>query len=172
MNNTWLNHPIVQTTLTTAGWYAGRTVDIGKWDSILSAEGYFLFPAATSVLTEYGDLTLIPPYLEDALVNISEIRIDPIWGGSGEADRILGWGEEISKSLYPIGMVDSEIWLMIAEDGAVYGDLLNELILYGASFEETLNILILRKRRWTNVPIVSREFLTPESLYRETHDQS
>lgn len=106
--------------LRAAGWYPGRSIPTGTWESVLHLHGEFeMHDAARRFLAEFGGVGI--PFREpwDSMP-WGEFRLDPLlalWD-----DEIFDdLSEQAGTYLYPIGMIDRRNqYLGIAEDGAVY----------------------------------------------------
>jgi hypothetical protein len=108
-----------QRALLAAGWQPGRRVDTTEWRTRLEAAGFAMHDAAERFLAEYGGLTfdLSGPGISQARM---PFELDPLYG-LGEDDRFAEWGEEIGRSLFPIGKLDQgRYFLGIDETGEVY----------------------------------------------------
>lgn len=109
----------VDSVLREAGWWPERRVDVEPWLTAFEAEGVDRHALAGSFLGEFGGLA----------VNISgpgisrarePFELDPMLC-VGEGDRFLEWGEEIEKSIFPVGVHDGgRFFLGIDELGEVY----------------------------------------------------
>ncbi|QDN74690.1 hypothetical protein FNV64_02265 [Streptomyces sp. S1A1-7] len=109
----------VDRVLREAGWTPGRRVDAEPWLAAFEAEGLHRHPVVSDFLAEFGGLA----------VNISgpginrarePFEFDPMLC-LGEGDRFLEWGEEIGKSVFPIGVHDEgRFFLGIDEYSELY----------------------------------------------------
>ncbi|QDY76760.1 SUKH-3 domain-containing protein [Streptomyces qinzhouensis] len=109
----------VDRVLREAGWTPGRQVNAEPWLAAFEAEGLLRNPVVSAFLTEFGGLA----------VNISGPGIsrarEPFEFNPmlclGEGDRFLEWGEEIKKSIFPVGVHDEgRFFLGVDERGELY----------------------------------------------------
>jgi SUKH-3 immunity protein len=111
--------PESRTVLRDAGWHAGRQVDASSWVAALGVAGVVAHDAARAFLAEFGGLVVD---ISGPGVNRARepFELDPLLC-SGEEDRFLDWGEEIGKSLFPIGVLDmGRYFLGIDEQSEIY----------------------------------------------------
>lgn len=111
--------PESRTVLRDAGWHVGRQVDTSSWVAALEAAGVVAHDAARAFLAEFGGLAVD---ISGPGVNRARepFELDPLLC-SGEEDRFLEWGEEIGKSLFPIGVLDmGRYFLGIDEQSEIY----------------------------------------------------
>jgi hypothetical protein len=111
--------PEVQAVLRDAGWHAGRQVDVSLWMAAPEAAGVVTHDAARAFLAEFGGLVVD---ISGPGVNRARepFELDPLLC-SGEEDRFLEWGEELGKSLFPIGVLDmGRYFLGIDEHSEIY----------------------------------------------------
>ncbi|MGI5412702.1 SUKH-3 domain-containing protein [Streptomyces chartreusis] len=109
----------VDQVLRAAGWTPGRQVDPESWLSAFEAEGLKSHAAARAFLTEFGGITV---NLSGPGITRSRepFEFDPLLC-EGEGDRFLEWGEEVKKSIFPIGVLDDgRFFLGIDEDSRIY----------------------------------------------------
>jgi hypothetical protein len=109
----------VERVLREAGWSSDRQVDADPWLTAFEAEGLQRHEAVSSFLAEFGGIA----------VNISgpgisrarePFEFDPMLC-LGEGDRFLEWGEEIERSIFPVGVHDGgRFFLGIDELGELY----------------------------------------------------
>lgn len=105
--------------LAAAGWFPGRSVEVGPLLSGLDMGQLNMHAAARSFLTEYGGLALTPngPGVNRARQHFT---LNPSLC-SEEEDRFLEWGEVLGKTLFPVGEFDyGAQFLAIDEDGEIY----------------------------------------------------
>jgi hypothetical protein len=115
-----------------------------RWTGQLAKEGFTILPEARQILENFGGLSLIPAGNEAAAFSPGTTVFDPIPVASGEFDRIDYWQRRLGMKLTPIADA-SDIILLLAEDGRVFGAWCDTLYLWGASFEEALEVSILAK---------------------------
>ncbi|UWW91840.1 SUKH-3 domain-containing protein [Streptomyces murinus] len=111
--------PESRTVLRDAGWRAGRQMDTSSWVAALGVAGVVAHDAARAFLAEFGGLVVD---ISGPGVNRARepFELDPLLC-SGEEDRFLEWGEEIGKSLFPIGVLDmGRYFLGIDEQSEIY----------------------------------------------------
>lgn len=111
--------PEAQTVLHDAGWRGGRQVDTSTWLTALDVAGVVAHEAARDFLAEFGGLMVD---ISGPGVNRARepFDLDPLLC-SGEEDRFLEWGEEIGRSLFPIGVLDmGRYFLGIDEHSEIY----------------------------------------------------
>ncbi len=106
--------------LRAAGWYPGRSVPTGTWETVLRQTGeYEMHSAARTFLAEFGYLG-IPFRAPAGTMPWIEFRLDPLMA-MWDAEIIDDLGEQAGADLYPLGMVDRRNnYLAMTEDGAVY----------------------------------------------------
>ncbi|TWG12200.1 SUKH-3 domain-containing protein [Actinoplanes teichomyceticus] len=106
-----------------AGWHVNRAVDTERWEAELVADGFApLHPVAMRFLAEFGGLTV-----PDGGAGVTRAResftLTPT-DCRGEADSFVEWGEDIGRSIAPIGVLAGGTcaWanLGIDEQGEVY----------------------------------------------------
>lgn len=102
-----------------AGWEPGRRVDPEPWLSAFEAEGLRRHPVVSAFLAEFGGLAV-----DISGPGISRARepfeFDPTLC-LGEGDRFAEWGEEIERSIFPVGVHDQgRFFLGIDENGELY----------------------------------------------------
>lgn len=85
------------------GWFPGRRVDTTRWREHFTSVGLPPTEAAERFLGEYGGLVR-EHYGKAITCARTPFEFDPMLL-VGEEDRCLEWGEEIGKSLFPIGDV-------------------------------------------------------------------
>lgn len=94
-------------------------MDTSSWVAALGAAGVVAHDAARAFLAEFGGLVVD---ISGPGVNRARepFELDPLLC-SGEEDRFLEWGEEIGKSLFPIGVLDmGRYFLGIDEQSEIY----------------------------------------------------
>jgi hypothetical protein len=109
----------VDRVLRAAGWQPGRQVDTTAWRLALESSGYRMHEAAERFLAEYGGIkvTARGPGISVAR---EPFEFDPLQA-DGEDDRFAEWGEEIGRTLFPVGVLDQgQFFLGISETGEVY----------------------------------------------------
>ncbi|GAA1170758.1 SUKH-3 domain-containing protein [Streptomyces hebeiensis] len=109
----------VDCVLRAAGWTPGRKVDAELWLAAFEAEGLQRNPVVSSFLAEFGGLAI-----NISGAGISRARepfeFDPLLC-RGEGDRFLEWGEEIGRSIFPVGVHDrGRFFLGVDECGELY----------------------------------------------------
>ncbi|MFC9426344.1 SUKH-3 domain-containing protein [Streptomyces sp. NPDC056987] len=102
-----------------AGWTPGRQVSTEPWLASFEAEGLQRHPVVSAFLAEFGGLAV-----DISGPGISRARepfeFDPMLC-LGEGDRFLEWGEEINKSIFPVGVHDGgRFFLGIDEQDELY----------------------------------------------------
>jgi hypothetical protein len=89
------------------GW-PDRRADISSWVQEAESAGIHAHETARKFLEEFGGLS------------ISSFEINPHLC-AGEEDRFLEWGDEIGRSLFPVGVIESgRYFLGIDEHGEIY----------------------------------------------------
>jgi SUKH-3 immunity protein len=130
-----------------AGWTPGRHVPTDDWEAALREHGGFeTHPAARKFLAEFGGLA----------VNVSgpgqnmarqPFRLDPT-AAEHEDEMFTDYGEEIGKSLYPVGQLgDGGAYLAIDENGAVYW-FMDNIGKLGDTAREALDALVRGVQRY------------------------
>ncbi|MFE0520791.1 SUKH-3 domain-containing protein [Streptomyces sp. NPDC058954] len=109
----------VEQVLRESGWAPGRLVEAEPWLTAFEAEGLQRHAMVSAFLAEFGGIA----------VNISgpgisrarePFEFDPMLC-LGEGDRFLEWGEEIERSIFPVGVHDEgRFFLGIDELGELY----------------------------------------------------
>ncbi|MYV37511.1 hypothetical protein GT030_01155 [Streptomyces sp. SID1328] len=102
-----------------AGWHPGRRVEVASWRARLEAGGFHVTECAEKFLSEFGGLVFrnSGPGLTCA---VEPFELDPTLA-DGEDDRFGEWGEELNKSLCPVGEGGhGEYFLAIDEGGEMY----------------------------------------------------
>ncbi|MGW0856227.1 SUKH-3 domain-containing protein [Streptomyces sp. NPDC002690] len=102
-----------------AGWYPGRSIDTTVWRERLEADGFRIHAAAEDFLREFGGLTVGGS--GSGITRAREaFELDPLLA-LGEDDRFGEWGEEIRRSLFPLGELDhGHAFLGLDEQGELY----------------------------------------------------
>jgi len=132
--------------LRAAGWYPGRSIPTGTWESVLRLHGGFeMHDAARSYLAEFGGVR-IPFRGPWNAMPWREFRCDPLlalWD-----DEILkDLSEQAGAYLYPIGMIDRRSqYLLMAQDGSVYVGM-DSVAVLAATPGEAVATLTRRVRR-------------------------
>ena len=109
----------VDQVLRAAGWAPGRQVDPEPWLSAFEAEGLQRHAAASAFLTEFGGIAV---NISGSGINRTRepFEFDPLLC-EGEGDRFLEWGEEVKKSIFPIGVLDEgRFFLGIDDESEIY----------------------------------------------------
>jgi hypothetical protein len=138
--------PETEKLLRRAGWYPGRQV----LDKVKLAEGFTLFPAAKSVLDEFGGLIIGERGPGRAKAK-AVIEMDP---SSGEhlVETYKAYEHDQGVLLYPIGSEHLEIvYLLIDAEGRCYLNVDTDIWRKVATtFERSLEILLhgLEKEPW------------------------
>jgi hypothetical protein len=105
--------------LRAAGWTPGRRVETAAWRRQLEATGeVHMHDAAAAFLGEFGGLKvkIFGPGISAAR---QPFEFNP-WDLYGEEGRFAEWGEELGKSLFPIGELDmGRFFLGISEAGEI-----------------------------------------------------
>lgn len=86
------------------GWIPGRHVDIAPWVGPLAAGGIAAHEAARRFLAEFGGLSI---RISGQGVNRARepFELDPL-RCLGEEDRFQSWGDELGRSIVPVGILD------------------------------------------------------------------
>ncbi|MFD7657946.1 SUKH-3 domain-containing protein [Actinosynnema sp. NPDC059797] len=101
------------------GWAPGRRVDTTPWREAFEAVGLSMHEAAERFLAEFGGLVcdVRGPGLTAAR---EPFDLDPLLA-EGEEDRFQEWGEEIGRSIFPVGELDhGRFFLGIDENEEIY----------------------------------------------------
>ena len=101
-----------------AGWVPGRQVDTSRWIGAWEAAGIAAHEAARRFLAEFGGLDIS---ISGRGVNRGRepFELDPLQC-LGEEDRFGAWGDELGRSIFPIGVFDmGRYFLGIDEEGEV-----------------------------------------------------
>jgi hypothetical protein len=105
--------------LRSAGWAPGRSVDTSAWRRQLEASGKVrMHDAADRFLREFGGLKvkISGPGISSAR---EPFEFNP-WDLYGEEGRFADWGEQLGKSLFPVGELDmGRFFLGISEAGEI-----------------------------------------------------
>ena len=134
--NTELLDKYVVDVLRKHGWSEGRKRDITYWIRVLTEEGYIVNDYAKSVLEELGDIHMnTRSYKRYCGV---QLDFDPVYGGSGEYDRLEIFNAAAKEELFPIGECFSWIVYVGASKKVYLGDWAS-LSIAGDSIEEFLN---------------------------------
>ena len=113
------NHDEVAGVLRSAGWHAGRRMDLTDWATQLDADGFGpMHAAATRFLGEYGAL-----YVDGGGSGAARIRdpfeLDPLLC-LGESDRFLAYSRRVGRPIYPLGELDQRYFLGLDETAELY----------------------------------------------------
>ncbi|HEY5397174.1 MAG TPA: SUKH-3 domain-containing protein [Trebonia sp.] len=93
-----------QSVLREAGWTPGRRVDTSRWIDVIEAAGIAAHDAARRFLAEFGGLSI--DISGSGVTRAREpFELDPLLC-VGEEGRFTEWGEEIGRSIFPIGVHD------------------------------------------------------------------
>jgi hypothetical protein len=112
-------HDQTTETLHRAGWREGRRVDVETWRAALAGE-CTMHAAAAEFLAEFGGLEVA---VGGRLVDrpVLAFDLDPLLG-EGDGERLAAWGEDLGRSLFPVGAftVGHPFVLAVDETGEVY----------------------------------------------------
>ncbi|MFE1925966.1 SUKH-3 domain-containing protein [Streptomyces asoensis] len=109
----------VEQVLRDAGWVPERRVNPETWLSAFEAEGLRRHAAVSAFLSEFGGLAV---NISGSGVNRARepFELDPSLC-EGEGDRFLEWGEDVKRSIFPIGVLDDgRFFLGIDENSEIY----------------------------------------------------
>ena len=132
--------PQAEEVLRTCGWFEGRNVE----GSLALPGDFRIFPAASSVLAEFGGLRggHVGPGIDTATSDF-DLRPSLAWG---ESDRFQGFEEQLGVRLYPLGEAHhSHVFLAIADGGQTFL-VMDDVFPLGSDFHSGLENLILGKR--------------------------
>jgi hypothetical protein len=122
-----------------AGWYPGRSVDIGEIAADLQAGGYLVTVRVKDFLREFGNLAI---HDEKSNLLLSTV-FSALDAGEPEVGPIR---EYLNLQLCPVANAIPSCWVLIEESGNIYEtDAYTGFDLIGYSVDEALeNILHLR----------------------------
>jgi hypothetical protein len=101
------------------GWMPGRRIDILPWVREWDEVGVHAHEAARAFLEEFGGLSVTKAKAREIGAGTS-FDFDP-HECAGEEDRFLEWGDEIGRSLFPIGLTEEgRFFLGIDEYSEIY----------------------------------------------------
>ncbi|WP_326681566.1 SUKH-3 domain-containing protein [Streptomyces sp. NBC_01237] len=109
----------VNRVLREAGWTPDRQINAEPWLAAFESEGLQRNPVVSAFLAEFGGLAvhISGPGISRAR---EPFEFNPMLC-LGEEDRFLEWGEEIKKSIFPVGVHDEgRFFLGIDECGELY----------------------------------------------------
>jgi hypothetical protein len=111
--------PAVMSVLSRFGWAPDRTCDVSAWIKELEAVGFASFALAELVLGNLGGLTVqLPSNLSGLEVApIEVVEFDPRLV-SFDATRV--WQHETGLQLFPLGIVDRQVDLLLSPGGQCY----------------------------------------------------
>lgn len=144
-----LSHPIISSTLAAAGWSTDRRIDISRWQTWYSLEGYEPDETTFDILRSFGGLTLEPPRLENAYYRGGRTEFEPELAADGESPRIHEWEPEVGELLWPIGEWVQMYILLNSPSGAIYAEAPGHgfgVLRLGVDFADALRSLIIRDR--------------------------
>lgn len=131
----------VETVLTDAGWYNGRSVAnlVSEWNVKLQRiNNMKMFVKAEVALIEFGGLKV------KAKEGYSKqtFEIDPTLA-LGEDDRFDSYSDALKTQLYPLGEVSGgHCFLAVSENGQIFW-IMENIFLMGDSFDEAISRMIL-----------------------------
>lgn len=128
-----------------AGWHEGRDIPIQEWVDMLAQEGILVFDAAVRVLREFGGLhLLVPAKYPSGFCGTVNVLFDPVYVGSGDADRFEHCEKVLHQKFYPLGL--NEQWMLfIGEDGWIYLYGNDDVFLLGKDIWSALRHMCFRK---------------------------
>lgn len=135
--------PEVEGVLREVGWRPGRSTDVEFWLDHFEAKGCSASDAAVDFLVEFGGLDF--PLSGRGIDRAREpFDLDPVLC-SGNLDRFTDWGQEIKRSIFPIGTLGSRYdCLGIDEFSEIY--MLETWIASFGQMPQALEGLILGRR--------------------------
>jgi hypothetical protein len=133
-------HPITRQALITAGWFPGRHVSVETWRQQLLEEGYQWTETVQAFLTCFGNLSIHPIETQEAIFGSSVLIIDPSLV-VGEYDGLQTREEILHEAICPIGEYGGQSFLLFGVSGKVYVDASYQILLYGNTFQEALDVI-------------------------------
>ncbi len=131
----------VETVITDAGWFCGRSVNniVSDWNHKLkSINKTEMFPEAEVILNEFGGIKV----KEKRDFSKQTFEIDPTLA-LGEDDRFIEFSNNIETNLYPLGeAIGGYYFLAVAETGQIFW-LMQDIFIIGNTFDEALSRMIL-----------------------------
>jgi hypothetical protein len=119
MPDALITTPAVMSVLSRFGWTPDRTCDVNTWIKDRETVGFVSFPLAELVLANLGGLTVKLPGsltgLEVAPIEV--VEFDPTLV-SFDSTRV--WQNETGLRLFPLGIVDRQVDLLLSLDGQCY----------------------------------------------------
>jgi SUKH-3 immunity protein len=131
--------PTVLAALHQAGWTAGRTFDTASWHRVLEGAGFFVGDAASSVWSEFGNLTIRSA---EHRVPASSLRIDPVDACIDSLDEVRKLESELSVEYSPLGMWSIQFRAYIDANGSVIAVGPRTIWRLGATFVEALDYVV------------------------------
>jgi hypothetical protein len=137
--------PVVQESLTQAGWFPERTVgdtQLTRWYVLESQKGignYRIFPAALKALKEFGGLDIKPLQSGD-IYEAVRLRFDPLAALSFLGEEWFTYEWVLETSLYPLCLIETEDHqqvMAIDQSGQIFS-FYEELILLGNTLDEAI----------------------------------
>ncbi|MGL4420958.1 MAG: SUKH-3 domain-containing protein [Gemmataceae bacterium] len=130
------------TTLTAAGWFPTRQVDITEWLAEITACDYFISPLAIELLSTFGGLRITalsdetnrfrPPFIFDPTKKL--------YFDVEEYEPMIG------ERLTPFAVDEEDTGFFITPSGGLYGIHENHFVCYGRSMPESLENRVMGRR--------------------------
>jgi len=109
------------------------------------------FPLAEHFLSAFGNLRIAPVISERNQYRPCDFIVDPLWASSGEFDRVRYWNRILKMKLFPVGEIEGNGIVLIAEDGSVLVGSDLGLDLYGPTISEGLEGILCADRIPTSI---------------------
>lgn len=132
---------LTERVLREAGWYPGRQVPTGEWETRLNtSDGFVMHEAARTFLAEFGGIAVPHGGPGKDIARVA-FRLDPMVA-EHDYEIFEPFNLLTAEVIYPIGEADNgNEYLGIASDGAVYGGM-DALRLIGEHPRKALNNLV------------------------------
>ena len=112
--------PETEETLREAGWFPGRRFETADWRARFAETGLTMHDAPDDFLSEFGGLQV--GARGSGITRAREaFHLDPLLTWNSEEGRFAEWGEEIGRTLFPVGELDEgRFFLGIDEHAELY----------------------------------------------------
>ncbi|MGL4420539.1 MAG: SUKH-3 domain-containing protein [Gemmataceae bacterium] len=130
------------TTLTVAGWYPGRQIDITQWFAELKVREFAVCSLAVELFLNFGGLTLVAPSY--AIRRLPPpFTVDPMLADHLDVEE---YESMIGERLTPLAGDAEDTHFLITPSGGLYGIHENHFVCYGRSMPESLENRVMGRR--------------------------
>lgn len=135
----------VQEILRASGWTPDHRAAVSGWLQELEEAGFSPSPLATELLEALGGIKVVPRQGEGCAFFSAAITFDPLLEASADYEDLLEWADEYSLTLFPVGLTDDGIRILVSPEGKFFGAMSDMFFGYGEDVGEAMDILILAR---------------------------